>query len=33
MDLPVVRTAIVDAVVQSVEPTGATLWLRLGRTR
>ena len=33
MDLPVVSTAIVDAVVQSVEPTGASLWLRLGRTR
>ena len=33
MDLPVVSSAVVDAVVQSVEPTGASLWLRLGRTR
>jgi hypothetical protein len=33
MELPVVSSAVVDAVVQSVEPTGAGLWLRLGRTR
>jgi hypothetical protein len=32
MDLPVVSRAVVDAVVASVEPTGANLWLRLGRT-
>ncbi|MEK6721797.1 MAG: hypothetical protein AABZ33_14175 [Chloroflexota bacterium] len=33
MDLPIVSSAVVDAVVQSVEPTAASLWLRLGRAR
>jgi hypothetical protein len=33
MELPVVSRAVVDAVVQSVEPTGASLWLRMGQTR
>jgi hypothetical protein len=33
MDLPVVRSAVVDAVARSVEPTGASLWLRPGRAR
>ena len=31
MDLPIVRSAVVDAVARSVEPTAASLWLRPGR--
>jgi hypothetical protein len=31
MDLPIVRSAVVDAVERSVEPTAASLWLRPGR--
>jgi hypothetical protein len=31
MDLPIVRSAVVDAVARSVEPTAASLWLRSGR--
>ncbi|MBF8289644.1 MAG: putative two-component system sensor kinase [Chloroflexi bacterium] len=33
MDLPIVSSAVVDAVVRSVEPTAASLWLRFGRAR
>ncbi len=33
MDLPIVRSAVVDAVARSVEPTAASLWLRPGRAR
>jgi len=33
MDLPIVRSAVVDAVAHSVEPTAASLWLRPGRAR
>ena len=33
MDLPIVRSAVVDAVALSVEPTAASLWLRPGRAR
>jgi hypothetical protein len=31
MDLPIVGSAVVDAVARSVEPTAASLWLRPGR--
>ena len=31
MDLRIVRSAVVDAVARSVEPTAASLWLRPGR--
>jgi hypothetical protein len=31
MDLPVVRSAVVEAIARSVEPTAASLWLRPGR--
>ena len=33
MDLPIVRSAVVDAVDKSVEPSAASLWLRPGRAR
>jgi hypothetical protein len=33
MDLPIVRSAVVDAVAHSVEPSAASLWLRPGRAR
>lgn len=33
MDLPIVRSAVVDAVARSVEPSAASLWLRPGRAR
>lgn len=33
MDLPIVRSAVVDAVALSVEPSAASLWLRPGRAR
>ncbi len=31
MDLPIIRSAVVDAVARSVEPTAASVWLRPGR--
>lgn len=33
MDLPIVQSAVVDAVAHSVEPTAASLWLRPVRAR
>jgi hypothetical protein len=33
IDLPIVRSAVVDAIARSVEPTTASLWLRAGRVR
>ena len=33
MDLPIVRSAVVDAVARSVEPSTTSLWLRPGRAR
>jgi hypothetical protein len=32
-DLPIVRSTVIDTVVRSVEPTAASLWLRLERAR